>query len=77
MYDETVFPTGFTFPVRPTGPPVGLEVGCRVRVVRGSFAENEAEVQTVDEPASRVTVVIAFWGHPLPVELEFDDIELA
>ena len=77
VHDETtVFPEGFTFPVKPTGAPSGLEVGCRVRVVGGSFAGHEADVQAVDEPASRLTAVMTLWGRPLPLELEFDDVEL-
>ncbi|HEY1189185.1 MAG TPA: pentapeptide repeat-containing protein [Gemmata sp.] len=78
VYDETtVFPAGFTFPVKPAEPPVGLEVGCRVRVVGGTFAGHEVEVQAVDEPASRLTAIVTFWGRPLQLDLEFDDIELA
>ncbi len=77
VHDETtVFPEGFTFPVKPMGTPPGLEVGCRVRVVGGSFAGREADVQAIDASASRLTAIMTLWGRPLPLELEFDDIEL-
>lgn len=76
-YDETtVFPTGFSFPTKPTGTPPGLGVGCRVRVVGGAFAGHEVDVQTVDRTASRLTAVLTLWGRPIQLELEFDDIEL-
>ncbi len=53
-----------------------FEKGDRVRIKEGSFANSEGEVTAISEPkdptdAPKITVVVTFWGRPLPVELEY------
>ena len=53
-----------------------FEKGDRVRIREGSFKDSEGEVTAISEPkdptdAPKITVVVTFWGRPLPVELEY------
>ncbi len=66
--------------VKPGGPAkkvkLEFEKGDRVRIREGSFANSEGEVTVISEPkdptdAPKITVVVTFWGRPLPVELEY------
>ncbi|VTR96641.1 transcription termination antitermination factor : Transcription termination/antitermination protein NusG OS=Planctomyces maris DSM 8797 GN=nusG PE=3 SV=1: NusG [Gemmata massiliana] len=55
---------------------IEFEKGDRVRIREGSFANSEGEVTAISEPkdptdAPKITVVVTFWGRPLPVELEY------
>jgi transcription antitermination factor NusG len=78
----TSFPAGFTFPVkpgkgqRPADRPSGLEVGGRVRVVFGTFANLEGEVKDVLEASGTVRVELTVFGQPVPVELDYADVEV-
>jgi uncharacterized protein YjbI with pentapeptide repeats len=77
----TVFPEGFLFPVKPAKGqpppprPAGLEVGSRVRVTFGMFAGLEGEVKEVLEDAGAIRVELTIFGRPVPVELQYDDVE--
>jgi hypothetical protein len=78
----TRFPAGFVFPVKPgkgqrtAGSPLGLEVGARVRVCFGTFAGLEGEVKEVLEASGTVRVELTIFGRPVPVELEYADVEV-
>jgi uncharacterized protein YjbI with pentapeptide repeats len=77
-YDATTrFPQGFVFPMKPGkgARPPGLEVGSRVRVTFGVFAGREGEVKEVLEDAGSVRVELTLFERPIPVELEYDDVE--
>jgi uncharacterized protein YjbI with pentapeptide repeats len=79
----TQFPPGFVFPVKPSkgqpppSRPPGLEVGNRVRVTTGMFAGLEGEVKDVLEATGFVRVELTIFGRPVPVEMEYDDVEPA
>jgi transcriptional antiterminator NusG len=77
----TLFPPGFVFPVKsdPGQPPppslIGLEVGSRVRAMGGMFAGLEGEVKEICESTGTFLVELTIFGRPVPVELEYDDVE--
>jgi uncharacterized protein YjbI with pentapeptide repeats len=79
--DTTLFPEEFVFPVKPGKDqpppprPSGLEAGSRVRVTFGTFAGLEGEVKEVLEAVGRVRVELTIFGRPVPVELEYDDVD--
>lgn len=57
-----------------------FEKGDKVRIREGSFANSEGEVKAIIEAkdpseAPKVTVVLTFWGRPLDVELEANQVE--
>lgn len=57
-----------------------FEKGDKVRIREGSFANSEGEVKAIIDAkdpneAPKVTVVLTFWGRPLDVELEANQVE--
>lgn len=57
-----------------------FEKGDKVRIRDGSFANSEGEVKAIIDAkdpneAPKVTVVLTFWGRPLDVELEANQVE--
>jgi hypothetical protein len=77
----TRFPEGFVFPVGPAkgqpppSRPLTLEAGDRVRVTVGMFAGLEGEVKEVLQAAGVIRVELMIFGRPVPVELEYDEVE--
>lgn len=57
-----------------------FEKGDKVRIREGSFANQEGEVKFITEAkdpseAPKVTVLLTFWGRPLDVEVEANQVE--
>jgi len=57
--------------------PRGLDVGDRVRVADGTFQGMEGEIKEVLEAVGRVRVELTIFGRPVPVELEYYQVEQA
>lgn len=55
---------------------VGYEVGARIKVNDGTFANFEGVVDAIDFASGRVTVIINLFGRSTPVELEYWQIEV-
>lgn len=56
-------------------PRVEFEVGQRVRVNDGPFAEFNGVVEAVDYERNKLRVTVQIFGRETPVELEFDQVE--
>jgi transcriptional antiterminator NusG len=59
---------------------IDLEKGDKVRIREGSFANYEGEVKTITEAkdaneSAKVIVMLTFWGRPLDVEVESQQVE--
>jgi transcriptional antiterminator NusG len=54
-------------------PPV--ERGDRVKIKEGPFANMEGEIKEVIEAKSQVKVEVVIWGRPVPVDLEYWQVE--
>jgi transcriptional antiterminator NusG len=54
-----------------------FRVGDRVRVVNGTFAGMPGEVKEVLEEFEQVRLEIVIFGRPVPVELEYWQVEEA
>ncbi len=54
-------------------PPV--ERGDRVKIKEGPFANMEGEIKEVVEAKSQVKVEVVIWGRPVPVDLEYWQVE--
>lgn len=52
-----------------------LQVGAKVRIVRGIFAGSEGEVLRLATPEKRIAVLLALLGSEQSVELDADDVE--
>jgi transcriptional antiterminator RfaH len=52
-----------------------LQVGAKVRIVRGIFAGSEGEVLQLATPQKRIAVLLALLGSDQPVELSSEDVE--
>jgi len=52
-----------------------FEVGDRVKVTDGTFAGMEGEVKEILEALSKVRVELTIFGRPVPVELEYWQVE--
>ena len=55
---------------------VDFKVGDVVNVVSGTFAGQEATVESLDVEKQMVTVLVDFFGRQTPQELRFDEIEV-
>ncbi len=55
---------------------VDFKVGDVVNVVSGTFAGQEATVESLDVEKQIVTVLVDFFGRQTPQELRFDEIEV-
>jgi transcriptional antiterminator RfaH len=52
-----------------------LQVGAKVRIVRGIFAGSEGEVLRLATPEKRIAVLLSLLGSDQPVELSSEDVE--
>jgi len=57
--------------------PRNLEVGDRVKVADGTFKDMEGEVKEILEAVGKVRVELTIFGRPVPVELEYYQVEQA
>ena len=55
---------------------VDFKVGDVVNVVSGTFAGQEATVESIDVDEQIVTVLVDFFGRQTPQELRFDEVEV-
>lgn len=55
---------------------VNFKVGDVVNVISGTFAGQEATVESIDVEKQIVTVLVDFFGRQTPQELRFDEIEV-
>jgi len=56
---------------------VPFAVGDRVKIVEGLFAPFSGDVEDVSADKKRLKVTVGIFGRPIPVELSFDQVELA
>lgn len=54
---------------------IDLSIGQPVRVTSGPFANFVGNVEAVDGPHAKVTVMVSMFGRETPVELGFDELE--
>jgi transcriptional antiterminator NusG len=54
---------------------IAFNVGDRVKINEGTFANFEGDVENIDEANGRVTVMINIFGRSTPVELEYWQVE--
>ena len=52
-----------------------LQIGAKVRIVRGIFAGSEGEVLRLETPQKRIAVLLSLLGSDQPVELSSEDVE--
>lgn len=52
-----------------------LQVGTKVRIVRGIFAGSEGEVLRLATPEKRIAVLLSLLGSDQPVELSSEDVQ--
>jgi transcription termination/antitermination protein NusG len=57
--------------------PKGLDVGDRVRVTDGTFNGMEGEIKEIQEVVGKARVELTIFGRPVPVDLEYYQIEPA
>jgi transcription termination/antitermination protein NusG len=55
----------------------GLQPGDRIRIKDGTFVGLEGEVKQVDVIRGLVRVELTIYGRPVPVQLEYWQVELA
>ena len=55
---------------------VDFKVGDVVNVISGTFAGQEATVESIDVEEQVVTVLVDFFGRQTPQELRFDEVEV-
>ena len=55
---------------------VDFKVGDVVNVISGTFAGQEATVESIDVEEQIVTVLVDFFGRQTPQELRFDEVEV-
>ena len=56
-------------------PMISFEIGEKVKVIDGSFQSFEGNVESVDEAAARLEVLINIFGRATPVELDYTQVE--
>ena len=56
---------------------VVFEVGDKVRVIEGPFANFSASVEEVKPDKQKVKVLVSIFGRSTPVELDFTQVEKA
>ena len=56
-------------------PLITFDIGEKVKVIDGSFQSFEGNVESVDEDAARVHVLINIFGRATPVELDYTQVE--
>jgi len=54
---------------------IDLSIGQPVRVTTGPFANFVGNVEAIDAPHAKVTVMVSMFGRETPVELAFDELE--
>lgn len=57
-------------------PKLNVNVGDKVRVISGPFANQIGVVDTIDQEKAEVTVLVEMFGRQTPAELGFDEIEV-
>ncbi|MBL8795155.1 MAG: transcription termination/antitermination factor NusG [Planctomycetia bacterium] len=62
---------------KPTEKKPIFEMGDRVKVMKGPFAGMEGEIKEILTAKDKVRVELTIFGRPVPVELEFWDVERA
>ncbi len=55
--------------------PIDLEVGDKVRVCEGPFAEQSGTVEAIDENKRLVNVLVEFFGRATPIEIAVEQVE--
>ncbi|MCD6328585.1 transcription termination/antitermination factor NusG [bacterium] len=62
---------------RPGSSDMPYSIGSRVKIVEGLFAPFSGAVEDVSPEKKRLKVTVGIFGRPIPVELSFDQVELA
>lgn len=55
--------------------PFECQVGDKVKIINGPFADQYGVIDSIDFEKKMVTVLVDFFGRPAPAELEFDEIK--
>jgi transcriptional antiterminator NusG len=52
-----------------------VDVGDRVRITEGAFKEMEGEVKQIHEAEAKLSIEVSIFGRPVPVELEYWQVD--